>query len=242
MNSLDKIFEKIDKECSIIADNMLKESPPLPNPLLSQDLVNKQAHKELTDYLSAKYIRNRIIKGFQIIFKELSIHESPKLSLSIQEEWKKCQENFKPQTNNPTSEGEFPPSFQEIFPVSDETIEHFYKCGLRLYKQKNYEEAADVFFVISSIDYRRHNVWMALGLAERALKNWESALSAFSMASATNIENPLSFLHAAECYLALGQKSDAKNSVEFAVEILDKNPNLKTKELLDYVAFLKKPS
>lgn len=244
MVDLDEIFKEIDKECSALADNMLKESPIPPNPLMSQDLAREQAHRELTDYLAGKEIRNRIIKGFQIIFRELSIHETPKLIQSIQDEWKKCQETFtghlQPATDKLDYSEEIPPSFQETFLVSDETIEHFYQCGLRLYNQKCYGEASDVFFVVSSLDHRRHNTWMALGLAEKGLKNWELALSAFCMGSATNIKDPLSFIYSAECYTALGQKHDAENCVQFALEILEENPTLKTQELTNYISFLKK--
>lgn len=145
---------------------------------------------------------------------------------------------------NPIAQAEQSLSFQDIFPISDTTVEHFYQCGYRLHQNGQYQEAADVFFVMSSMDYRRHNVWMALGLAEKALSHWDLALAAFSMAILTNMQEPLAFLHSAACYIALGKNIDAQECLQGAAELLQKVTDTtdQTKQIRDYMAALKELS
>lgn len=126
-------------------------------------------------------------------------------------------------------------AFQEIFPISDPTIEIFYQCGLRLYNSQQYQKAVDVFFVICSIDYRRHNAWLALGLTEKSLQNWDAALHSFSMGALTNIKNPISFLHSADCYAALGQAHDAKECIEISKKLLHGKSDALSLQLLEHI-------
>jgi type III secretion system low calcium response chaperone LcrH/SycD len=133
------------------------------------------------------------------------------------------------------------PSFlEEGLNVSDETIDCFYRCGFRLYEHQQYQEAADAFYVISLLSSRRHNVWMALGLSEKELNHHEEALVAFSMAALTNMEDPLSFLHSAECYIALGEKEDAKECLEVVANCVKRNPDHESKQIASYALSLKK--
>lgn len=65
---------------------MLKDTVFPPNPLVPPAVLKQKAHAELTDFLAAKDVRSRITEGFNIIFRELSLHEIPLLVESIREE------------------------------------------------------------------------------------------------------------------------------------------------------------
>jgi tetratricopeptide (TPR) repeat protein len=244
MSTLDQLHVDADKEIAVIVDDILSNAPLPPDPFQSPEQIKQQARTILIDFLSAKDSRNRVAQGFKIIFRELSLHENPLLVNDIKAEWKKCAEelaqDMEARSSQAVSENETPTSLQEVFPVSDATIERFYQCGCRLHQDARYQEAADVFFVISTIDYRRHNAWLALGLAEKALASWEPALTAFSMAALTNIQDPLSFIHSAECYIALGEKVDAEDCIQAALELLSNQPAHETRKMTNYISFLKK--
>lgn len=242
MSALEQLFAEVDKEIAVVVDDLLSNAPLPPDPFQSPEQIKQQARTLLIDFLSAKDIRNRAAQGFEIIFRELALHENPLLINDIRQEWKTCAEQMaqQPRPDQTLSKEEPPTSFQEVFPISDATIEHFYQCGCRLHQNANYQEAADVFFVISAIDYRRHNAWLALGLAEKAQNNWEPALTAFSMAALSNMQNPLAFLHSAACYIALGEKADAEDCIKAATEILEREPAHETRQMTGYILSLKK--
>ncbi len=252
MNTFKQLFNDMDKEIAIVVDNMLKNSPPPPHhSSQSPEPIKQEARTILHELLSGKDLRDRIESGFQIIFRELAIHENPLLVNDIRDEWKKCTEiltqnihNVQKETQStqptPAAEQTIPPSFQEIFPVSDTTLAHFYQCGSRLHQQGNYQEAADAFFIVTILDYRRHNAWLAMGLAEKALEHWAIALVAFSMAALTNMQSPISFLHSTECHLALGEKADAESSLRTAAELTQHLPDDQARQMNVYIAGLKK--
>ncbi len=265
MDTMNQLFAEVDSEIATVIDNMLKTAAPNLDASRSPEEI-AQARTALVNFLTAKEVRNRAAQGLSIIFRELPKYVTPLQLANIKAEWdhntKALTEKMENEsnvldafaTNAPnaevqTAEGETAGeqmeqqlSFQDIFPISDTTIEHFYQCGYRLHQNAQYQEAADVFFVMSSMDYRRHNVWMALGLAEKALRHWDLALTAFSMAILTNMQEPLAFLHSAACYIALGKNIDAQECLQAASELLQKSTDTteQTKQMREYATALRK--
>lgn len=245
MDKLDEVFGGVDEKFTAFVDEMLKNIPdPEPTPLQSSKQIKEQSRSTLIDLFTGKDIRQRMEQGFAVINKELSGHETPLVIDGIKAEWAKCVEllveKMKNKSTEAPAEGEFLPSFQEQFSISDATIECFYQCGIRAYEHKNYQEAADVFYVVSSIDYRRHNVWMAFGLAEKNLNHPQLALTAFIMASLTNIENPFAFLYSAECYIALGEKEGAEKCIQAALELVQGKSDSESRTITDRLLLIKK--
>lgn len=175
--------------------------------------------------------------------EELDSRESPEVVEQIENEWLEGIESFatevmqeeekeKEKAKGEVAKDEQKPeflSYQELFSISNETVEKFYEIGLNLFEHEKYQDAADVFFLLNTLDGRRYNVWIAQGLAEKNLESWESAVEAFSRAHVFNKEAPGPLLHSAECYLALGRKSDAKECIENVLEVVkDKHDEVAT--------------
>jgi type III secretion system low calcium response chaperone LcrH/SycD len=241
MGKLDEVFKNVDAKVVEAVDELMKEVPePEATPYKSSAVLKEETRLELVDLLSGKDIRERMERGFEVIHRELAAHETPVVMERVKEEWSRCADLLGKTPTTPIPEGEIPPSFQEQCSISDETIECFYQCGIRAYEHKNYQEASDVFYVLSSIDYRRHNVWMALGLVEKQLGNPESALSAFIMASVTNMEEPIAFMHAAECYITLGEREEAEKSIQSASDLIQGKSDERSKEIADRLLSMKK--
>lgn len=231
MTELDEIFKEIDEKFTGIVDDILKNAPPPEaTPFHPANQIIEESKAILTDLLTGKDLRNRMEQGFSVLMRELTEYETPVTIDAIKAEWIKYSEYVLNKLQNPPvqplSQQEALEAFDKEFPISDDTIERFYQCGYRLYQDKIYQEAADVFFVISSIDYRRHNVWMISGLSEQKLDHYEQALVAFSMAIITDINDPLAFLHSAECYLAINDNENAQNCLQSALDLVnDKSDN-----------------
>ena len=232
----------IDSQIETLVDSMFKAVDPKELSSFSSE-TQKEARKALASVLSGKTTRERMEDGFSLIFHELAAHEPPIVVSNIFSNWESCikkvLEEGKKHNLSP-SEEEHMSSFQEKFSISEETIIAFYNCGLRLYERQLYEQASDVFFSLSFIDYKRHNVWTALGLSEKKRERWQPALAAFSIAILTDIQDPLSFLYSAECYIFLGQPLDANECIEKALQLLQNTSDANTQELTDYALTLKK--
>ncbi len=260
MDTINQLFTEVDNEVAIVIDNMLKTAAPSLDAAKSPEEIAK-ARTALVNFLTAKEVRNRAAQGLNIIFRELPRYITPLQLENIKTEWdnntkaltekmeseSSALDNFATNSSNAeiqtaNEHANKQLSFQDIFPISDTTVEHFYQCGYRLHQNAQYQEAADVFFVMSSMDYRRHNVWMALGLAEKALNHWDLALTAFSMAILTNMQEPMAFLHSAACYIALGKNIDAQECLQAASELLQKSTDTtdQTKQMREYADGLKK--
>ncbi len=243
MTSLNDLFKNIEEKLAVTIEEMVKNPPPEATSLESADQVKQQTKDMLMDILAAKDIRLRMDEGFEAIFQELSSREAPIVIQGIKNEWleyTKNMLNLMERDTPPASEEEAMQAFKEGFALSEDTMDRFYQCGVRLYQDKNYQKAADAFFVVSSIDYRRHGVWLGLGLAEQELGHHQFALSAFSMAALTNMQDPMSFVYSAECYIALKEYKDAEECIQTALELIHGKTDDESQRIGEYLAILKK--
>ena len=55
--------------------------------------------------------------------------------------------------------------------------------------------------------------WFALGAVQQAQKDYQKAIASYGYSSFLDLENPKPQLHAAECYLALGDKGNAASAI-----------------------------
>lgn len=239
MKNIDELSSAVDEEVKKLVDSIFKAADPEKLSKFSQE-IQDDAKSALIDALSGKSIRERLEKGFTTLFNELTSQESPVIVSSIRSNWEACIQKMAKKSDHPLTEEEQMSSFQESFGVEEETVTHIYNCGLRLFQNQLYEEASDVFYILSFIDYKRHNAWTALGLSEKKLEKWEPALAAFSMAVITDFQDPVSFLQCGECHIALGQSQDAKDCIEKALELLEGTTDASAQKLKKHALTLQK--
>ncbi|MBS0637732.1 MAG: hypothetical protein JSS12_09480 [Verrucomicrobia bacterium] len=115
-------------------------------------------------------------------------------------------------------------TLQEIFGLTDETMEKLYQAAKYLYEQQNYYEAAAAFSVLACICPANHTFWMGFGNSEYFCHNYQSALVAYSLAAQTNSHDPLCHFFSARCYEALKQRDHAINSLELAILQIGNQP------------------
>lgn len=98
---------------------------------------------------------------------------------------------------------------QQLLGVSNEMLDRYYASAMKLLDQKQWEQARDAFLFLTFLNPCVHSFWMALGIAEQWQKHYESALLAYSMAEATDPNNPSVHANAFQCSLAIGEKEAA---------------------------------
>lgn len=109
-------------------------------------------------------------------------------------------------------------TFQEILGYSIQTMDKFYEAAYSLFQKQQYEEAADAFVFLTTLNPKVHNYWLGLGMSEQLNEEYDAALMAYSMAIVTNAENPLPHYHSATCYRAVHDKESALLALELAIK------------------------
>lgn len=116
-------------------------------------------------------------------------------------------------------------SMQEIFDYDEKTMHAFYEVAYGLFQKQAYKEAADAFFFLSNLNPYIPTFWLGLGMSEHLNHHYDSAIMAYNMAILTDPTNPLPHYHAAACYLAVKDASNALASYDLAIQICGDNPS-----------------
>lgn len=114
-------------------------------------------------------------------------------------------------------------SFQEILGFNSQTMDKFYGAAHNLFQQQKYEEAADAFVFLTTLNPRVHNYWLGLGMSHQLNQEYDNALLAYSMATLTDAENPLPHYHSAACYHEISDTRNALMSLELAIHCAGDN-------------------
>lgn len=125
-------------------------------------------------------------------------------------------------------------NLQEIFQLSDETMNVFYATSQELFEEEEYQDAADTLFALNLLDPLNHTYWLALGIAEQKLYNYTTALQSFAMASLLDIEAHLPHMYAAQCFFNMNKRYQARLALKMAMDIVDEESN-EMKQINDFM-------
>lgn len=109
-------------------------------------------------------------------------------------------------------------TFQEIIGYSDEVMEKFYQAAYSLFQQKRYQDSADAFTFLTTMNPYVHNYWLGLGMSEQLIENYEGAAIAYGMAVMTDATNPVPLFHSSTCAYLLGDYEGALATLQEVVQ------------------------
>ena len=101
----------------------------------------------------------------------------------------------------------------ELKGISHEELEAVYSLGFTHYRTGRYEDASKLFQFLVLFDHLNAKYWLALGAVQQVAKDYRGAIASYGYASFLDLENPKPQLHAAECFLALGDKQNAASAL-----------------------------
>jgi hypothetical protein len=210
----------------------------VPNKISSNELIqNIKFNRELPLFYETEDIANRFQIGMEAIVKELPhFLEKPEMDKIYNEllyGLEKCLMTRKAQRIETTRDKRVP---SERFGVSEATMSAFYEAGARLFKKHEYENAANAFFILTMLDYRRYNAWLSFGLSEQQSGNLEAALYGYAMASVHAANSPFPYIYSAECAIKMGQKEQAEKCLSMSEEVLSLGHHDGRGHLADYIA------
>ena len=105
-------------------------------------------------------------------------------------------------------------TLKQLKGVSNEELEAVYSLAYGYYRTGKYYEALKLFQFLVLFDHLNAKFWMGLGAVQQVLKDYQNAVVSYGYCSFLKLDNPKPQLHAAECFLAMGDKRNAASSLE----------------------------
>ena len=104
-------------------------------------------------------------------------------------------------------------TLKELKGVTNDELEAVYSLGFGYYRTGKFAEAAKLFQFLVLFDHLNAKYWFALGAVQQATKDWKNAIASYSYSSFLDLTNPKPQYHAAECFLASGDKVNAASAL-----------------------------
>lgn len=105
-------------------------------------------------------------------------------------------------------------TLKQLKGVTNDELESVYSLAFGYYQTGKFEEAHKLFQFLVLFDHLNAKYWFGLGAAQQALKDYKNAVVSYGYCSFLKLDNPKPQLHAAECFLALGDKRSAASALE----------------------------
>jgi len=105
-------------------------------------------------------------------------------------------------------------TIKELRGISNNELEAVYSLAFNYYRTGKFDEAEKLFNFLALFDHLNQKYWMGVGAVRQVKKDFSGAVQAYGYASFLDLSNPKPQLHAAECFLAMGDKRNAASSLE----------------------------
>lgn len=102
--------------------------------------------------------------------------------------------------------------------VSDEKEEAIYAQAYRLYNTGRYKESAEIFRLLVSLNTMDPRYLLGFAACFHMMKVYESAISAYSLAAAIDLDSPIPHFHLSDCYLQLKDDVSAITALKTAIK------------------------
>ena len=104
-------------------------------------------------------------------------------------------------------------TMRELKGITKAEMEAVYSVGFNMYRTGRYDDAEKIFRFLVLFDHLEPKYWMGVGAIQQVRKDYQGAIASYGYASFLDLSNPKPQLHAAECFLAMGDKVNAASSL-----------------------------
>ena len=105
-------------------------------------------------------------------------------------------------------------TLKQLKGVTNDELEAVYSLAFSYYRTGKFEEALKLFQFLVLFDHLNAKYWFGQGAVQQVLKDYQGAVVSYGYCSFLKLDNPKPQLHAAECFLALGDKRNAASALE----------------------------
>lgn len=134
-------------------------------------------------------------------------------------------EAFKSTIEKATRKGTSP---KDALGLTDAMVEGVYGQAYRLYNTGKYKEAAQIFRLLVMINSTEPKYAMGLAACFHMMKDYQTAINTYSIVGVIDPESPISFYHASDCFMQMGDPVSALISLEMAIKRAGEKPEFKT--------------
>lgn len=110
-------------------------------------------------------------------------------------------------------------SLADLVGLDDQEIEVIFLTGHYLYNFGKYQEALNIFSVLTLYKPFISRYWRAAGASNQALKHHKEAIVAYDMALTTNLNDVISYTYRGEAKISAGMVDEGVLDLRMAVEI-----------------------
>jgi len=112
--------------------------------------------------------------------------------------------------------------------LTDAMVEGVYGQAYRLYNTGKYKESIQIFRLLLMINSAEPKYAMGLAACFHMMKDYQSAVNTYSIVGVIDPNNPISFYHASDCFIQMGDNLSALVSLEMAIKRAGDKPEFKT--------------
>lgn len=112
--------------------------------------------------------------------------------------------------------------------LTDAMIEGVYGQAYRLYNTGKYKEAVQIFRLLLMINTTEPKYAMGLAACFHMMKDYKAAIDTYSIVGVVDPESPISFYHASDCFMQMGDTASAVIALQMAIKRAGEKPEFKT--------------
>lgn len=101
--------------------------------------------------------------------------------------------------------------------MDNQMLENIYAQAYRLYNTGKYTEASHLFRILIMMDATEQKYMLGLAACLHMLKEYENALSSYTLCNAIDPKNPIPYYHSSDCYIQLKDFLSAMVSLEMTI-------------------------
>ena len=117
-------------------------------------------------------------------------------------------------------------TIKELKGITNAEMEAVYSLAFNFYRTGRFDDAEKLFNFLALYDHLNPKYWMGVGAVRQVRKDFSGAVQAYGYASFLDLSNPKPQFHAAECFLAVGDKRNAASSLEALDEFCPKETEI----------------
>ena len=104
-------------------------------------------------------------------------------------------------------------TMRELKGITKAEMEAVYSVGFNMYRTGRYDDAEKIFRFLVLFDHLEPKYWLGVGAVQQVRKDYQGAIASYGYASFLDLSNPKPQFHAAECFLAMGDKVNAASAL-----------------------------
>lgn len=118
---------------------------------------------------------------------------------------------------------------RQMKPFTPKQMEILYAAAYSYYEEGRYSQAVALFTQLILHNPLDARFWQGLASSHQMEGSYSAAARSWATVCLLEPNNPLSHFHAAECFISLGEKEEARKALECALNRLDRSDPLFSK-------------